>query len=80
MFCIILLMVIHFRYLAKIVDVETAFLYGELEQEIYMECPQGMSDVEKDDCNASNKFIFGLVQSARQHQNSKEFDTCMRIC
>ena len=30
-FCIMLLMVLHFGYSAKIVDVETDFLYGDLE-------------------------------------------------
>ena len=35
-FCIQLLMMIHIGYSAKIVDVETAFLYGEVEEEIYM--------------------------------------------
>ena len=49
-FCILLLMVLHFGYLAKIVDVKTAFLYGDLEEEIYMECPQGMAGTKKDDC------------------------------
>ena len=49
-FRIMLLMVLHFGYLAKIVDVETAFLYGDLKEEIYMECLQGMMDVKKDDC------------------------------
>ena len=46
-FCTLLLMMIHFVYSAKIVNVETAFLYGDLEKEIYMECFQGMSNVEK---------------------------------
>ena len=32
----------------KIADVETAFLQGELEEEIFMECPKGM-DTESDD-------------------------------
>ena len=36
MFCILLVMVIHFENLAKIVNVETTFLYGEFEEEIYM--------------------------------------------
>ena len=49
-FRIMLVMVLHFGYSAKIVNVETAFLYGNLEEEIYMECPQGMKDVKKDDC------------------------------
>ena len=41
-------MVIHFGFLAKIVNVETVFLFGYLEEEIYMECPQGMTDLNKD--------------------------------
>ena len=44
-FCIMLLMLLHFGYSAKIVNVETVFLYGDLEEEIYMECPQGMSNM-----------------------------------
>jgi hypothetical protein len=27
---------------AKIIDVETAFLFGDLEEEIYMEIPSGI--------------------------------------
>ena len=48
-FCIPLHMVIDFGYSAKVVNVETTLLYGELEEEIYIECSQGMSDVGKDD-------------------------------
>ena len=59
-------MMIHFRYSAKIVDLETAFLYGELEEEIYMKCPQGMSDVGRDDCIILNKRIYGRVQAVMQ--------------
>ena len=33
---ILLLMVIHFGFLAKIGNVKTALLYGDLEEEIYM--------------------------------------------
>ena len=40
---ILLLMALHLGYLAKIVDIETAFLYRDLEEEIYMECPQDTS-------------------------------------
>ena len=54
-FQILLLMMIHFGYLAKIVNVEIAFLYGDIEEEIYMECPKGMKNVVKDDCVISNK-------------------------
>jgi len=48
-----------------IADFATAFLYGELEEEIFMNCPPGM-DHEKDDILLLNKTIYGLVQSARQ--------------
>ena len=41
-------MVLHFDYLAKIVDVESAFLYTDPAEKIYMECPQGMLNVKKD--------------------------------
>ena len=65
MFFILLLMIFHFGLLAKVVDVKTAFLYGDLEEEVYMECPQGMSNSSKDDCIILNKCIYGLVQAAR---------------
>ena len=44
-FHVLLLMVLHFRYLLKIVNVETTFLHWDLEEEICMECPQGMPNV-----------------------------------
>ena len=40
-------MVIHFGYSAKIVNAETTFLNGELEEEIYMECPKICKRCEK---------------------------------
>jgi hypothetical protein len=52
---------------SKIVDVETAFLHGDLEegQEIFMDCPEGIKH-EDDECLQLQKTIYGLVQSARQ--------------
>ena len=38
---------LQFGYLAKKVDVETAFFNGDLKEEFYMDYPQGMSEVEK---------------------------------
>ena len=38
-FHILLLMVIHFGFSAKIIDVKTAFLYGDLDDEIDIEFP-----------------------------------------
>ena len=49
-------MVIHFGYLAKIVDVETAFLYRGACQ-----------TCKKIDCIILNKCIYCLVQASRQY-------------
>lgn len=57
-------------------DVVAAFLYGELEEEIYMSMPKGYTKYlnekginkynEKDHCLKLHKSIYGLVQAARQ--------------
>ena len=65
-FQILILIMIVFGIKAKIVDVEIAFLYESLEEEIFMECP-GMTDAKDDDILALNEFIYGLVQAARQY-------------
>ena len=57
-----------------LMDVETAFLYGEMEEEIYMEVPVGMKEVfsspdetdEENTCYKLLKGTYGLCQSARQ--------------
>ena len=46
---------------------ETAFLYGDLEEEVYMDCPEGMVDVKEDEALLLQSTIYGLVQSARQY-------------
>jgi hypothetical protein len=51
--------------MAKIVNTETAFLNGDLKEEIFMEIAEGM-DASKEDCFSLNKTIYGLVQNARQ--------------
>jgi Reverse transcriptase (RNA-dependent DNA polymerase) len=43
-----------------IIDIETAFLNGELTEEIYMNTPEGL-DAAEDEC--VRKAIYGLVQS-----------------
>jgi Reverse transcriptase (RNA-dependent DNA polymerase) len=50
---------------ACILDVETAFLHGDLQEEIYMNIPEGMN-TNPDDCLLLAKTIYGLVQSARE--------------
>ena len=70
-FRVVMVLAFVFGWIAEIVDVETAFLYGELEEEIYMRIPIGLSDyLEGENCNGECllllKGIYGLVQSARQ--------------
>ena len=55
----------------KVVDIDNAFLNGDLENEIYMKIPEGYDevinqDVDKEDCLILQKAIYGLVQAARQ--------------
>lgn len=49
---------------ATIIDVETAFLLGDLEEEIYMTCRQVHRD---DEVLLLQHSIYGLVQAARQY-------------
>ena len=78
---------------SRIIDVETAFLYGDLEEEIFMKKPEGYSecgyDIGEDECLILEKSIYGLVQAARQwwkkfiqtlkqyEFESNEIDPCM---
>jgi Reverse transcriptase (RNA-dependent DNA polymerase) len=64
-FRIILLAQILWGLKANLIDVETAFLHGELEEEIYMDCPKGLTH-KNDECLRLKKALYGLVQSARQ--------------
>ena len=55
----------------KVVDIDNAFLNGDLEHEIYMKSPEGYDeviskDVDKDDCLILQKAIYGLGQAAKQ--------------
>ena len=55
----------------KVVDIDNAFLNGDLEHEIYMKIPGGYDEVinpgvDKEDCLILQKAIYGLVQAARQ--------------
>jgi len=54
----------------EVIDIETAFLYGDLDVEIYMKIPSGMKEVFGVDsnniCLQLDKSIYGLVQAARQ--------------
>ena len=54
---------------AKIIDIDNAFLNGELKHEIYMTIPDGYTEcVEQCDAYEAlklKKAIYGLIQAAR---------------
>ena len=52
------------KIISILVDVETAFLHGDLKELIYMDCPEGLEH-EADECLLLLKTIYGLVQSAK---------------
>ena len=67
-FRVLILAIMLFKLSAKIVDVETAFLHGDLEEEIYMECPEGLEGANKqEDALLLRRCTYGLVQAARQY-------------
>jgi transposase InsO family protein len=66
-FRILITLCIYNGYDAMIMDIETAFLHGELEEEIYMECPEGMEDAKPGEVLRLIKTIYGLVQSSRAY-------------
>ena len=53
-----------------VMDVEMAFLYGDIEEEIFMKSPVGMEEIDPgsspEDCYQLKKGIYGLCQAARQ--------------
>jgi hypothetical protein len=49
----------------KVINIETAFLPGDLKETIFMEIPKG-KDSNKNECLILKRTIYGLVQSARE--------------
>ena len=56
-----------------VMDVETAFFYGEIDEDIFMKSPVGMEDIDpgssSEDCYQLVKGIYGLCQATRQFWN-----------
>ena len=66
-FCLLLIAKMIYELSAKIVDVESEFLYGDLDEEIFLNCPKGMPRTTDQDALKLQKCIYGLVQAARQY-------------
>jgi hypothetical protein len=64
-FRIMIILQITYKLQAVIIDVETAFLHGDLSEEIYMHAPKG-ANLKSDECVKLDKALYGLVQAARQ--------------
>jgi len=48
------------------INVKTAYLYGKLEEEVYMAIPQGLGDVPEGHVLKLKKALYGLKQAGRQ--------------
>jgi len=66
------------RKMRLVIDIDVAFLNGDLEEEIFMDCPQGLEHQE-DECILLQRTIYGLVQSARMYNNLKFRDILLKI-
>ena len=64
-FRILIILQLTYKLKAVIIDIETAFLHGDLQEDIYMMAPKG-GDFKHDECVKLNKALYGLVQAARQ--------------
>ena len=61
------------KWEADIIDIVTAFLYGDIPEKIYMKIPQGLNECSKqeeldteEDCLMLDKTLYGIVQAERE--------------
>ena len=73
-FWILLVLILVNNWYAEVIDIQTAFLYGKLEEKIYMKIPEGFfTFLEEQDGDEHFTMeallliqgIYGLIQSAR---------------
>jgi hypothetical protein len=68
----VLAMMITFNWDNEVLDITTAFLHGDMEEEVYTKCPEGIELVEvgwnlDTDCTELLKTIYGTKRAARQY-------------
>jgi hypothetical protein len=67
---IVLVLMLLNQWEGELVDVEVAFLHGDMDTEVYLEIPEGMEHFEtvdrKNQCVKLIKACYGTVQAARQ--------------
>ena len=70
-FRIVLTMWAMYGWSAEIIDSETAFLYGDLEEEIYLKKTEGYSEYKGEHferkCVLLQHVIYGMVHGARKY-------------
>ena len=62
---------IKYKLEAEIINIGRLFLYGNLDEEIYLKIPDGYkkyisNKINKNDCLVFDQTIFGFVQAAKQ--------------
>ena len=53
------------NYYIRQIDVKTAYLYADLEEQLYMEIPEGIGENDKNKCWLLKKALYGTKQRAR---------------